>query len=336
VSWAEQTRDLRFAIGVLRRRPFQVLLQVTNRCNMQCSFCDFWPNGVPSREELALGDFKRIAHELAQLGCFLVSIEGGEPFVRPDLVEIVRAFAERHIALLYTNGWYVDAAKAGELFDAGLTQVGVSIDFPEAARHDAKRRWPGAFDKARRALELFRDAAPHGGRQVHVMSVLMRDNQDDIEPLLALSASLGVGHCFTLLSAKGFRRGHVDGLPTRSLSAELSHAWQRHPHMRVFRDYIDGIDPFLDGGALPQCHAGEQSFNIDHCGNVAPCIEKIDRPVGNLRSEPLRAILARLRDLPEVRTCQDCWTLCRGFGQSMGGGGTLRSWRDLAGRMRSH
>ena len=50
MSWAEQQRDLRFAIGVLRRRPFQVLLQVTNRCNMQCSFCDFWPNGVSPSE----------------------------------------------------------------------------------------------------------------------------------------------------------------------------------------------------------------------------------------------------------------------------------------------
>jgi MoaA/NifB/PqqE/SkfB family radical SAM enzyme len=329
------SNDLRFALGMLRRQPFQCLLQVTNRCNMQCSFCDFWPNGVPLREELALADFQRISVELEEIGCFLVSIEGGEPFVRPDLVDIVRAFGARHVPLLYTNGWYVDQARAKELFDAGLTQVGVSIDFPDARRHDAKRRWPGAFDKARRALELFRNAAPHGGKQVHVMSVLMKDNQEDIEPLLEMSASLGVGHCFTLLSGKGFRRGHTDVMPSRALSQELTDAWHRHPHMRMFRDYLERIDGFLAGGDMPRCRAGAQSFNIDHCGNVAPCIEKIDRPVGNVRSEPLRAILERLRDLPEVRTCQDCWTLCRGFGQAMGEGGSARSWTDLATRMRS-
>jgi MoaA/NifB/PqqE/SkfB family radical SAM enzyme len=327
--------ELRFALGVLRRRPFQCLVQVTNRCNMQCSFCDFWPNGVPSREELALADFQGIAAQLGEIGCFLVSIEGGEPFVRPDLPQIVRAFAARHIALLYTNGWYVDAPRAKELFDAGLTQVGVSVDFPEATRHDAKRRWPGAFDKARRALELLRDAAPHCGKQVHVMSVLMKDNQDDIEPLLQLSKSLGVGHCFTLLSAKGFRRGHADFLPTRPLSPELAEAWHRHAHMRMQRDYLDGIDAFLDGGELPRCRAGAQSFNIDHVGNVAPCIEKIDRVAGNVRRERLRDILARTRELPEVRGCRDCWTLCRGVGQVMGAGGTLRGWADLGTRMRS-
>lgn len=328
--------DLRFALGVLRRQPFQCLLQVTNRCNMQCSFCDFWPNGVAPREELALADFRRIARQLAELGCFLVSIEGGEPFVRPDLVDIVRAFAARHVALLYTNGWYVDPARAQALFDAGLTQVGVSIDFPEAKRHDAKRRWAGAFDKARRAVELLRDAAPHGGTQVHVMTVLMKDNQDDVERLLALSASLGVGHCFTLLSGKGFRRGHADAMPTRPLSRELADAWRRYPHLRMFRDYLERVDLFLEGGPMPRCRAGAQSFNIDHCGNVAPCIEKIDRVVGNVRSEALRDIVARMRDLAEVRGCRDCWTLCRGFGQAMGKGGGVKSWSDLATRMRSH
>ena len=330
------SNELRFALGMLRRQPFQCLVQVTNRCNMQCGFCDFWPNGVPLREELALEDFRRIAAELGEIGCFLVSIEGGEPFVRPDLVDIVSTFAARHLALLYTNGWYVDAARAQALFDAGLTQVGVSIDFPDAKRHDAKRRWPNAFDRACRAVELFREAAPNGGRQVHIMTVLMKDNQDDLEGLLALSASLGVGHCFTLLSGKGFRRGHADAVPARALSRDLTEAWHRHPHMRMFRDYLERIDAFLDGAEMPRCRAGVQSFNIDHVGNVAPCIEKIDRPVGNLRRERLKEILARMRELPEVRTCQDCWTLCRGFGQTMGEGGGVRGWIDLASRMRSH
>lgn len=42
-------RDARFTAGILQKRPFQVLLQITNRCNMRCSFCDFWPNGVAPR-----------------------------------------------------------------------------------------------------------------------------------------------------------------------------------------------------------------------------------------------------------------------------------------------
>ena len=95
--------------------------------------------------------------------------------------------SERHLPLIYTNGWYVTPALASAAFDAGLTQVGVSIDFPDAPRHDAKRVWPKAWDKAWEAVRLFRDAAPHAGRQVHVMTVLMEENRRDLEALLASS-----------------------------------------------------------------------------------------------------------------------------------------------------
>src|SRR5713226_6956487 len=103
----ELKRDLGFAATVVLRRPFQCFLQVTNRCNMRCSFCDFWPNGVPPAEELTLDDFSRLEEDLTRLGTFLISIEGGEPMLRPDLIDIVRIFSRRHMPMLYTNGWFI-------------------------------------------------------------------------------------------------------------------------------------------------------------------------------------------------------------------------------------
>ncbi|WP_428268322.1 radical SAM protein [Haliangium sp.] len=334
----ETRRDLRFAAGVLRRRPFQVLVQVTNRCNMRCSFCDFWPHGAHPRRELTVADYVRVSDELAALGCFLVSIEGGEPLLRPDIADIVAAFSAHHLPVLYTNGWHVDADKAAALFAAGATQVGVSIDYARADRHDAKRDLAGSFDRAWAAVDRLRAAAPHGGRQVHVMSVIMDDTLDELEPLLQMSAARGVGHCVTLLSTDGFRRGGDGGdqLPARLLSERLLDLWRRFPHLRSFRDYLARMDTFLTRpDAMPTCRAGTQSFNIDHLGNVAPCIEKIDAPVGNLRDAPLAALHERVRRHPEVAGCQRCWTLCRGFTQALGEGGDRRSLADLGTRLRS-
>jgi MoaA/NifB/PqqE/SkfB family radical SAM enzyme len=335
VSWREQSRDLRFAAGVLRRRPFQVLLQVTNRCNMQCSFCDFWPNGAAPREELTLADFDRLTDDLAGLGTFLVSIEGGEPLVRPDLVDIVRVFARRHIPLLYTNGWYVDEPLARRLWAAGLAQVGVSIDYASADRHDARRKLAGAFARAWRAVETLSGTAPHGGRQVHVMTVLMRDNAGELDALLRMSAGAGVGHCATLLSTGGFRRAAGAEMPTVEQAQGFARAWAAHPHFRMFGDYMRRIPAFVGGSPMPECRAGTQGFNIDHLGNVSHCIEKIDRPFGNVREEPLAAIHARMAAARPARGCQDCWTACRGFNQALADRGTPGTWRDLAGRMRS-
>jgi MoaA/NifB/PqqE/SkfB family radical SAM enzyme len=335
MTWREHQRDVRFALGVLRRQPFQVLLQVTNRCNMQCSFCDFWPNGVAPREELTLADFERIEQQLTGLGTFIVSIEGGEPFLRPDLVDIVAVFGKHHIPLLYTNGWYVDAARAQALWAAGLAQVGVSIDYATVARHDARRRLPGAFTRAWEAVATLRDTAPHAGKQVHVMTVLMRDNSDELEMLLQMSARERVGHCATLLSTRGFRRAAGAAMPPREAAAGYASRWSAHAHFRMFGDYMRGIATFLEGKPMPACTAGVQGFNIDHVGNVAHCIEKIDRPFGNVREEPLASIHRRMIDAHPARGCQECWTACRGFNQALSNGGTFGAWRDLALRMRS-
>lgn len=336
MTWNELRKEVGFAASVLGRRPFDVLVQVTNRCNMKCSFCDFWPNGATPQDELSVDEFSRLAAELASLGTCLVSIEGGEPFVRPDLVDIVRAFGRDHLPVLYTNGWYVTAESAQALFDAGLNQVGVSIDYPDR-RHDAKRGLPGASDRAWRAVDLFRDAAPHGGRQVHVMTVLSRDNADDVESLMQESARHGVGHMVTLLSTRGYRRGKgQDALPSPGVGGRLLPVWDRNPHWRFFREYLERMDAFLEGGTLPTCRAGAQAFNVDHVGNVAVCIERIDEPVGNLREAPLAELHRRLgARREEVARCQQCWTACRGFGQHLSDGGRLSSWRDLAFRMRA-
>ena len=336
MSWPELKREAGFARTVLAKKPYDVFLQVTNRCNMKCTFCEFPQKAATSREELTVDEFRSLSRQLSELGTFLVSLEGGEPFVRPDLVDIVRAFADDHLTVLYTNGWYVTPENVRALFDAGLSQVGVSIDFPDA-RHDAKRALPGAFERAAKAVELFRDAAPHGGRQVHVMSVLMKENESDVESLLRWTEERRVGHVFTLLSDKGSHRGRgIDRLPSAPIGERLALLWDRYPHWKFFRGYLERLDDFLERRELPTCRAGLQTFNIDHVGNVAACIEKIDRPVGNVRTEPLAQIHRRLvEDRAEVERCQDCWTACRGFGQFLGGGPPVRSWWQLMRRMRS-
>jgi MoaA/NifB/PqqE/SkfB family radical SAM enzyme len=329
-------RDAGFAWTLARKRPFSILVQVTNRCNLTCSFCDFWPNGAPPSQELTVGDYQRVSAELAGLGTFLVSIEGGEPTIRPDLPGIVAAFAERHLTVLYTNGTMLDAERIQTLFAAGLDQVGVSIDWPDDGRHDAKRGKKRTAEKAWAAVAALKAAAPHGGRQVHVMTVLMRDNEDDLPALLARSRDAGVGHMVTLLSTSGDRRnGEVDLPPRPGVGARLLALRDQHPHLRMFGEYLEGIDPFLRGEPGPACRAGDQGANLDHVGNLSPCIEKLGSPVGNVRQASVPALWERLRAHPGPKGCNDCWTLCRGIGQALGGGASARAAWELSTRLRS-
>jgi MoaA/NifB/PqqE/SkfB family radical SAM enzyme len=331
-------KDAKFTAGLALRKPFSCLVQITNRCNMMCSFCDFWPNVAPKKDELTVADYERIAAEMAELGTYCVSIEGGEPFARSDLVGIVKAFAKAHVPVLFTNGWYVTEDNARALWNAGLSQASVSIDYPDAERHDEKRRVRGTTARAWRAVEIFRDTAPRGERQVNVMTVLMEDNWRDVGRLLAQTAAAGVGHQITLISVAGHRRGKdaADRLPPPHAANELQRLFALHPHVRFFESYFEGMHAFLSGDRLPTCTAGAQSMNIDHIGDVAACIERIGKPIGNLKKESVRTLVDRLRgEEAEVHRCQDCWTACRGFQQALAGGASRAAFRDLATRMRS-
>ncbi len=332
-------KDAAFAEAVLRRQPFSALVQVTNRCNLRCSFCDFWRHPAPPRDELTVADYERVADELAVHGCFLVSIEGGEPLLRDDLPGIVRAFARGHLPVLFTSGWHVTPAVARELWAAGLHQAGVSIDFPDAARHDAKRGAPGTFDRAWSAVDTLRDTAPRGPKQVFVMTVIMAANHEAMETMLLQSRARRVGHQVTLINVSGTRRAHGEGdaLPPPEAGPAMVALHRRYPHLAFFEDYFARMESFLSGGAMPTCTAGQQGLNLDHLGNVATCIETIGSPVGNVRTEPVGSLLAKLRaKRAEVAGCQDCWTACRGFQQALRDGGTLAAWRELGSRMRPY
>ena len=326
----------RFTAGLARKKHFEILVQVTNRCNMKCSFCDFWPNGVAPKFELNPDDYRRLANELAEINSMIISVEGGEPLLRPDIVEIVSIFSEKHIPMLYTNGWFLDRQKAKDLFAAGVAQVGVSIDFPDAKRHDEKRGLAGAWQKAWETVEILAELAPRPRKQVHIMTVLMKDNQDDIEALLKLSAERGVAHRITLLSMEGNRRVQNDNeSPRPDISLELMRLRKKYPHFSMFSEYLKMISPYLAGEEMPDCNAGRQGFNIDHLGNVGPCIEKSDLVVGNVRENSIQEIIKKLYAQQATKNCQDCFTLCRGSAQALGGGVRLRNMTEMGLRMRS-
>jgi MoaA/NifB/PqqE/SkfB family radical SAM enzyme len=317
---------------VALRRHFDVCVQLTDRCNMRCDFCGFWSRGTDPAQELTAREHERIAEDLARLGTCLVSLEGGEPLLRPDLADIVRAYARYHLPVVYTNGWLVDRATTRALFDAGLTQAGVSIDFVDPARHDAHRGQDGAHAKAWDAIDLLREAAPLGGAQVHAMTILMRENQDEIEDLLRLSMQHRVGHHVTLISPR--RAGHGRGLlPDPGISTRLLELRRRYRHFATFRDYLARVDTFLTDRRMPRCRMGRQMLNIGATGDVTPCNEKPGWVAGNLRREPIARVAPRLRRSSAVAECQDCWLLCRGFAQVLGRGGSVRGWIDLSTRM---
>lgn len=131
-------------------------------CNLECPFClEGSKPGDTRLQRVSFADVQPFIDEAAALGVRQLSFTGGEPFIVRDLVRILDYALERAPCLVLTNGVDAIPRRIGKL--AALRAkphplaLRVSIDFPDAARHEAGRG-AGTFDKAWRSLQLLHAA----------------------------------------------------------------------------------------------------------------------------------------------------------------------------------
>jgi len=293
----------------LARRPVWCAWQVTYRCGFRCRICGYWKERHPPEEELSVDEFARGADNLARSGSMLINLAGGEPFLRQDLAAIVEVLARSHFPFVTTSGWKVSPRRARELWAAGLWGVSVSVDYPDAPRHDAQRGIPGAFDEAVRALQVFRDTrtAPH--QRVNLMAVLTADNQDDVERVVDLARRLGVH--FMIQPYGVLKTGDASHRPVPPVAARLLHLRRAYRGFLSNPYFLSRFDAALDGG-VAGCRAGQATFNIDQRGYVAKCVEDRDHPVGSVVTTPMAELVPALRRRWRENTCRACWYNCRG------------------------
>jgi len=289
--------------------------QVTYRCNFRCRFCNYWALAAPSSAEPPVSAYAEGARKLAGLGTLLISLAGGEPLLRTDLAEIVAAVGRYHFPFVTTNGWLITPRAASDLMRAGCWGVSVSIDYADAARHDARRGMVGAWEQAWRAVELLSAARVWAWQRVNVIAVLMDDNIDDMGPLLEMAAARGsyfMVQPYGLLKTGSPAYAHRDG----RVSPRLLALRRRHRNFLSNPHYLGRFDRFLSGG-VAGCLAGRAFFNIDETGDVAVCVERRDRPVANLYRDGVGEIVRRLRAAGRDNRCRGCWYNCRGEIESL-------------------
>lgn len=292
------------------RHPVWCAWQVTYRCNFRCAFCQYWRDPMGGMPEQTVEEFRTGSRKLAKLGSLLISLAGGEPFLRQDIVDVVRTIGEFHLPFITSNGFLATPELARDLFAAGLWGVSISLDYADRERHDKARSMPGAFEHAVRALDYFASARRHGWQRVNVMCVLLHDNLDEVEPLIRLAADHGAYFMLQLYGVRKTGSQHFvhekDGVSNRLLELK-----RRYPNFLSNEVFLSRFDAALDGG-VPGCRAGQAFFNIDSCGDIAICVEERARPVANLYRDSAQDILSRLTARARGNGCRACWYNCRG------------------------
>src|SRR5215217_6885868 len=134
----------------MRRRPVLVHFEVTVRCNAHCGFCDYWKTDPGARAT----ELKSYADAARYFNPMLVTFTGGEPTLRRDLENIVAevdgAIRLKYVTLI-THGGMLSPERALSLWNAGINQFNISLDYLDA-RHDAARGIPGLTEKIMRTV----------------------------------------------------------------------------------------------------------------------------------------------------------------------------------------
>jgi len=138
--------------------PGYMQFAITNVCNARCGFCGFARDKMePGRRRSVTLDETRDVIDICvknHIGYLL--FVGGEPLVHKDLREMVRCAAVQGIRpMICTNGSLWTENNMRELADQGLSSVIMSVDAPDAQRHEANRGLPEVCRKIRRANEVF-------------------------------------------------------------------------------------------------------------------------------------------------------------------------------------
>lgn len=174
-------------------RPIKyVRLAVTDRCNLRCFYCmpEEGIRYLPKKDLLTFEEIERLISILASMGISKVRLTGGEPFVRNDLMQLIKRITgipgiqDLHLT---TNG-VLTAPHIPQLKELGIASVNLSLDTLDKSRfHSITRR--DEFEPVFKTLHLLLDHEI----PVKINAVVMEGkNIEDILPLVELSKNYPV------------------------------------------------------------------------------------------------------------------------------------------------
>jgi MoaA/NifB/PqqE/SkfB family radical SAM enzyme len=167
--------------------PEQITFFVTDRCNLSCSHCFLSKEGKVKDEELTTNEIDNISKRIGRIS--YVTITGGEPFLREDIVEIVKILNKNlrpSLITILTNGYMTNTVteKVNEILENSSGQnilVKVSLDGP-AKIHDAMREKLGSFDCARTTFVKLRNLKKtYRNLSLGIITTYTNQNKDYLE-----------------------------------------------------------------------------------------------------------------------------------------------------------
>lgn len=295
--------------------PTDAILAVTYRCDARCKMCNIWQ--LKPTEHLGVDDYAKVPSTLRD-----VNISGGEPFLRKEIVEIVKAVYEKCEGpriVISSNGFrtrHIIAAMEELRRTIPHIGIGISID-GIGEKHDAIRGVKGAYENA---IATVKELRQRGFANIRLSFTIMNDNVGDLRAVYDLSRSLGVELSTAVAQNSEIyfstqENTQVDG---DALADALGYVMSRElvsyqPKRWVRAYYQSGSLVFnSERRRILECLAGIDFFYLSPDGLVYPCLT-VPTPMGDLKNHTFEEIWeSETADevRRQVKGCEQCWMIC--------------------------
>lgn len=293
-------------------RLSQLILFITSACNLRCQHCFYWQN-LGRKGNLSFSQLKKISQSTPKFQDLLLS--GGEPFLRKDLVEVVRLFWENNqigSVNIPTNGFLTQeiTVMVKEILAISpdlQVNLNLSLDGPEPV-HDRIRGKKGSFQKAIKTIQTLAEISQrHSHLGVTVVTTVMKENLDELMPLMTEIEALELNrvlHYFEIIRGDPKEVKLKQGLNSKKFK-EVYQKIFTYQKKKLAAYYDPGFwgklrasialaslvylyrlqyQRFFNRGFWPMpCAAGRKIVVIDANGDLRAC--ELRAPVVNLRDE---------------------------------------------------
>ena len=312
--------------------PFRIKVSVTDRCNFHCPTCWRWKGARPA-EELSAARWKTIFRRLRGLPLMNeVTIGGGEPFARPDILEILESVkAQGFYAAVISNGWNVSPDTLGELSRLGVNRLILSLNSLQESVHDKTRHAPGS---GKRILELIEAWKRIRKPELAIETLVMEDNVGELADLARFIRDSGAQGL--VLQALAPPETHYPFAGHDSMPALAPDWYEENPlwvrSLDVLRAQLAELRALKRAGAPvfnptwqldcmaayfenPQsilrvpCVGPASTMNVDPFGHVRLCLGL--PPLGNALRDSPRALWRSAAARTQRREMRSCDQICR-------------------------
>ncbi len=283
-------------------RPVTFYGLVNERCNVKCRYCEYWR--LPRyKDEMSIEEWQAALLSVKDfVGTFSISFSGGEPFIKPGFLDLMKFCHDIGIhAGVTTNGSALNRKNAIKLVEAEPWNLNVSVDAPSAELHDYLRGWPGLFAKLSDGIKFVREERDKRGLDfpIIVKPTVGKKNFRYLPDMVEWAKSMGA----TALNFQPMDRWtqetydelwiDEDELPELQQVVDKMLALKRQGAPIINSELVISllVPHFREQSAPPEampCRVGMRDFFIRTNGDIEVCF--FYPPIGNIKEASAREI----------------------------------------------